>query len=145
MTSQQQTDRGRWWSMLHLITLFFWVTAMLWLSLTPAPPAPPDLLAWDKMQHALAYGILTLLSAPLWRRLNRGPLFTWGAAVLVTVLFGGGLELAQGCMTTTRQAEWADLVADLTGAIFAAGGGVLVIDRGAVFRRKRLNSRSKGS
>ena len=44
------------------------VAIVVWLSLDPNPPAPPDFLAWDKAQHALAYGTLLafVLNTILW-------------------------------------------------------------------------------
>jgi hypothetical protein len=42
--------------------VFPWGGAIVWLSLTPAPPViKTALLGWDKFQHFAAYGMLTLL------------------------------------------------------------------------------------
>ena len=40
-----------------------WAIAILWLSLTPAPPHIPGPLGWDKLLHSGAYALLALLLA----------------------------------------------------------------------------------
>ncbi|HXV19709.1 MAG TPA: VanZ family protein [Desulfuromonadales bacterium] len=106
----------------RLAALLLWAGCLLWLSLTPTPPSPPsELLSWDKLQHAGAYALLTLLAGRFisqWRPLIRQP---WLYALLVAVVFGGMVEILQGTLTGVRQAEWGDLIAD------AAGGMVVVV------------------
>jgi VanZ family protein len=106
----------------RLAALLLWAGSLLWLSLTPNPPSPPsELLSWDKLQHAGAYALLTLLVGRFisqWRPLIRHP---WRCALLVAVVFGGMIEILQGALTDVRRAEWGDLVAD------AAGGMVVVV------------------
>ncbi|MDP2268096.1 MAG: VanZ family protein [Deltaproteobacteria bacterium] len=99
-----------------------YATVIGWLSLTPAPPQiEDDFFGWDKLQHAAAYGVFTLLAGwafgtfPLaWKR-------RWWLAVLAAVTCGGLLEIAQGLFTSQRTAEWGDLLADLVGAVCAYG------------------------
>jgi VanZ family protein len=106
----------------RLTALLLWVGCLLWLSLAPNLPTPPSaLLSWDKLQHAVAYAVLTLLAGHFisqCRPLIRNP---WLCALLVAVAFGGMIEILQGTLTEVRQAEWGDLVAD------AAGGLVVVV------------------
>jgi VanZ family protein len=106
----------------RLAALLLWAGCLLWLSLTPSPPSPPsELLSWDKLQHAGAYALLTLLAGRFisqWRPLIHQP---WLYALLVAVVFGGMVEILQGTLTGVRQAEWGDLIAD------AAGGMVVVV------------------
>jgi VanZ family protein len=106
----------------QLTVLLLWAGCILWLSLTPSPPSPSTvLLSWDKLQHAGAYALLTLLAGRFisqWRPVIRHP---WLCALLVAVVFGGMIEILQGTLTEVRRAEWGDLVAD------AAGGLVVVV------------------
>jgi len=64
------------------------IAAVVWLSLTPNPPQPPSFLGWDKAQHFLAYGWLTLWFGMSFARHWRWPLFL--------VSLGIGLEFLQG-------------------------------------------------
>jgi VanZ family protein len=73
-------------------------------------------LAWDKLQHAGAYALLTLLFGRffvLWQPLSR---HSWRSAWLVAVVFGGLIEILQGTLSDVRQAEWGDLMANAIGA-----------------------------
>lgn len=119
----------------RLTALLLWAGCLLWLSLTPNPPtAPSGLLSWDKLQHAGAYALLTLLAGRFfsqWRPLNRNP---WFFALIVAVFCGGLIEILQGTLTDVRRAEWGDLVAD-------AVGGMLVVAAARV-RERRLRRRS---
>jgi VanZ family protein len=96
-----------------------WGITILWLSLIPSPPVPETgLLAWDKFQHAAAFGLLTLLGYHAFTRL---PSFRQRmiCAAAVSVLFGALVEVAQGILTSTRTAELGDLTADIVGAAAA--------------------------
>lgn len=86
--------------------------AIAGLTLDPtAPSLPgPDIVFLDKLWHALAFFGWAMLVRMAWR--------SPGWVVLgLAVLFGGVIELAQPLVG--RDAEWADLAADLLGA--AAG------------------------
>lgn len=107
----------------YLIILF-------WLSLMPDPPTPKiELLAWDKMQHALAYGLLTAVGgwvlfahiSSRWR--------IWLGAALFAVFCGGLLEILQGLLTRTRQPDILDLLADGVGIVIVAALGLLLQKR----------------
>ena len=106
-------DLPRW---LLFIT---WGVSILWLSLTPSPPVPvTGLFGWDKFQHAVAYGLLTLLGYSAFIRFSSfGRRLICAAAV--SILFGALMEVAQGLFTTTRTAEVGDLAADAIGAVTA--------------------------
>lgn len=99
--------------------LVVWVVAMLWLSLTPSPPQVPGALGWDKLQHALAYGLLTILVARFLVYFSRADKKVWWQAVLIAVLYGGLLEVLQLMARTGRTAEWWDLAADVVGALIS--------------------------
>ncbi len=87
---------------------------MLWLSLMPADSVPSVGLGWDKLNHAAAIAAATLL-AFLSFKAHR-----WAAqaAFLYGISLGILIELFQAVFTTTRSAEWGDLLADLIGAGF---------------------------
>lgn len=103
-----------------LTMLLVWLTVIVWLSLTSVPPTVSGWLGWDKLQHALAYGVLAWLLAKVlvcldfqtYRRI-------WWQAWILTCLFGLLLEILQHVMQRGRSAEWLDLVADGLGAMVA--------------------------
>lgn len=103
----------------RLAAPFLWALIMLWLSLTSSPPQISGVLGWDKLLHAGAYGLLTLLIAQflLYSPLQSGK--SWWQAGLVAVCYGALLEILQLMVNTGRTAEWGDLCADVVGAFLA--------------------------
>lgn len=97
-----------------------WFTTILWLSLDSSPPnIDLGALTWDKLEHAAAYALLTLLGLPA-----LGPFFrhrrTAVLAVLtISILLGAALEIGQGVLTSTRFADPLDLLANTLGALAA--------------------------
>ncbi len=85
------------------------VAAVVWLTLTPSPPQPPDFLAWDKAQHALAYTWLAWWFRQAFAAPIRWPPFLVGLGV--------GLEFLQG-LGGVRHFEPADMAANATGVVF---------------------------
>jgi VanZ family protein len=73
----------------------------------------PNLHLWDKFEHALAFGGLTLWFGGLVRR-GRYPVIAF-----LMLLFGGGIEIAQGAMKLGRDADIMDFVADSVGVSIA--------------------------
>lgn len=90
--------------------MLFVTTALLItdLALQPGLPTPPELFGPDKIEHLLAFFVLTVLSRMGWPQ--RG----WLMSALL-VAYGIGIELAQGATTLGRTASAADVVADLFG------------------------------
>jgi hypothetical protein len=86
-------------------------TLILWLSLMPGASAPSG-LGWDKLNHAAAIGAVTFLAFFARHPAPRAGL----EAFLYGVSLGALIEILQGTFTTTRSAEWGDLLADLVGA-----------------------------
>lgn len=84
---------------------------ILWLSLMPAGSVPSG-LGWDKLNHAVAIAVATVLAYLSLRSRS------WAAAgaFLYGFILGGLIEILQGALTTNRSAEWGDLLADLVGA-----------------------------
>ena len=96
-----------------------WALIILWLSLTPSPPQLPGVLGWDKLLHAGAYGLLTLLIAQFLLYLSFDLGKTGWQAVSLAVCCGALLEVLQLLLQTGRTAEWWDLIADAIGALLA--------------------------
>ena len=106
------------WFALRLLIPVLWAGTILWLSLTSSPPQPPGPLGWDKLQHAGAYGLLTLLLARMLTRLFHKPAGqAWLLAGVAAVGYGGLMEILQWVSYSGRTAEWGDLVADAVGAL----------------------------
>jgi VanZ family protein len=89
---------------------------ILWLALMPADSAPSG-LGWDKLNHAGAIAVVTGLAYFSLSHRN------WAAtaAFLYGTSLGILIEILQATLTTTRTAEWGDVLADLIGAGSAWG------------------------
>jgi VanZ family protein len=101
------------------------LATILWLALTPAPPKQAD-LGWDKLNHASAFATLALVAT---RGFGRA---AWWRIALALLAYGGLIEVLQS-FTPTRQAEWADLLADAVGV---AAGLVLSLAAGWLLARR---------
>ena len=104
---------------LRLFAPLAWVGAIAWLSLTSSPPQISGVLGWDKLLHAGAYGLLTLLIAQALLCSPLNPHKVWWSAWLAAVGFGALMEILQLLAQTGRAAEWWDLFADAVGACLA--------------------------
>jgi hypothetical protein len=99
--------------MRRLLRLAFWAAALFAfvMAVLPHPPQLPG-APTDKVQHVLAFAVLTALAAAGWP----------GAPRLRLLLglsgFGVLIELAQMIPALHRSADWRDWLAD-TGAILA--------------------------
>lgn len=102
---------------LRLSAPILWALIMLWLSLTPSPPQLPGILGWDKLLHAGAYGLLSLLILQFLHFRSSSSGKAWWQAGLVAVCYGALLEIMQFLTQTGRTAEWWDLFADAVGAL----------------------------
>lgn len=95
----------------------FWLAALAVLVLMLMPPEHVQRLPFnflDKAQHALAFGVLTLLGFGAWpQREERLRLLTG------LVIYGGAIEVAQH-LTGWRHGDWADWVADSAGVALVA-------------------------
>ena len=99
----------------------FWLAfaAITVIALLPGPAAPPRLLGTDKIEHAIAFAVLSLLAGFGWRGL---PL--WFVA-LGLIAHGTLIELVQGSPILQRTTSFADIAADGVG--IALGLGLLVL------------------
>ncbi len=96
-----------WWGIGWAMVLFIAVSC-----LEPARYVP-DVHLWDKAEHALAFFGMSVWFGGLVRR-ARYPL-----VALAMLLFGGGIEIAQGLMGWGRDADILDFVADGVGITVA--------------------------
>ena len=101
---------------IRLVAPLAWASIILWLSLTSSPPQFPGILGWDKLLHAGAYGLLTLLIAQYLLSLSISSVKICWYAGLAAVSYGALLEVMQLLVQTGRTAEWWDLFADAVGA-----------------------------
>jgi VanZ family protein len=92
-----------WWALGWAMVLFITVSCL------EPPRYVPNLHLWDKLEHALAFFGMTFWFGGLARR-GRYPVI----AVLM-LLFGGGIEIAQGAMRLGRDEDIMDFVADAVG------------------------------
>lgn len=92
-----------WWALGWGIVLFITVSCL------EPPRYVPNLHLWDKAEHAIAFFGMSCWFGGLVRR-SRYPVI----AVLM-LLFGGGIEIAQGAMNWGRDEDIMDFVADAVG------------------------------
>lgn len=119
-------------TVLRWITLVL-VIAVAWLAFKPSG-GPDAGLPWDKANHALAFAVLTLVSALGWPRLGLGRL------AVIMLLGGIVIELVQGLPVIGRDADGWDVAADMAGV--ALGGlGVLMLRTAAGRVHDRVGGR----
>jgi VanZ family protein len=100
-----------------LILFGLWFFLIAWLSLQSGLPSIEiEVLSWDKFQHAMAFGVLTWLGGMAFQHRFRNRVRGWTWVLLLSLLYGGSIEIAQRTLTSSRAAEWGDLLADATGA-----------------------------
>jgi VanZ family protein len=102
--------------LLRLALPILWAGIICWLSLTSTPPLIQGVLGWDKLLHAVAYALLSILVAQYLHIYTRSWKTVFYAGCLA-ILYGGLMEVLQLMMQTGRLAEWWDLVADIIGAL----------------------------
>lgn len=94
------------------IWLALWFLAIIILVVVCLLPAPdlPKVGLNDKLEHALAFAVLSASAVQLF---VRGRVLATVAIGLLAL--GIGIEFAQGAFTTTRAMERADVIADAIG------------------------------
>ncbi|MGA1287967.1 MAG: VanZ family protein, partial [Rubrivivax sp.] len=80
-----------------------------WLALSPAPPPAVD-TGWDKLNHLLAFAVLSFVAQGVAER----PAAPRLAVVVGLILYGLGIEAAQAWVPG-RSSEWQDLLANAAG------------------------------
>jgi VanZ family protein len=100
--------RPRLWLPLWLMA----VTAVVVLSLVNLSGLPPVPAGGDKVEHFLAYALLSASAVQLFAKRRACLLIA-----LLLVALGIGLEFAQGMLTSTRMADPRDAVANTLGVL----------------------------
>ena len=89
------------------------LAAVIATSLLPARDLPPTPFSgFDKVEHFLAYAVLSAYAVMLFARVRTQALVAAGLIAL-----GVGLEFAQGALTDSRMADSADALANALGAL----------------------------
>ncbi|MBN2429117.1 MAG: VanZ family protein [Deltaproteobacteria bacterium] len=89
-----------------------------WLSLTSHPPRIGiKWLSWDKVQHALAYFLLTFFAGRAFIALVLSRKKAWFLAFVFSIIFGSLMEVAQGTFSRVRGADAYDILANACGAL----------------------------
>jgi VanZ family protein len=105
--------------------LALYLSTLAFLSLNPwlRPSGEPAVgfIAWDKLDHALAYGGLAVLVILALPKGMRG-LARIATAMAISASFGLFTEYCQSWLTETRQFSWADAIANGFGAMIGALG-----------------------
>lgn len=92
----------------RLARILFWpcfVFALVMASL-PKPPETPLGGLGDKVQHMLAFAVLTALGKIGWARIS------WLRLAIGLSLFGVAIEVIQAVPSLHRDSDWRDWVAD---------------------------------
>jgi len=94
---------------LSAATLTLVVLGIGWLALSPAPPPSVD-TGWDKLNHLLAFAVLSFIAQGAAER----PATPRLAVVVGLILYGLGIEAVQAWVPG-RSSEWQDLLANAAG------------------------------
>jgi hypothetical protein len=103
--------------LLFLILLFAGTTTIIVLSLIRVPGGVALFSGQDKVGHFLAYMVLSWLAARAFACFPLRRLPVLASAFLYAGTTGALLEFLQPLLTSSRQAEGLDMVANLTGAL----------------------------
>jgi VanZ family protein len=104
------------------------------------PESVPDMprgVPWDKVVHFGMFFLLSAVSLFDYYKLHEGEpsIFRWMLwGFMIPVIYGGGIELLQKYIFTSRSAEWGDWIADILGSLTA-----LII--AIIYLQKRNKSR----
>ena len=98
------------------LALSLWLGALLFFSIQEqdALQLPPFKL-WDKLQHALGYGLAAFLALRFWTLFQQEVKKGCRQVLVCISAYSGLVELMQAGLTRTRHAEFSDLVANVFG------------------------------
>ena len=113
---------------IRLIAVLFWSACIVILSLDPHPPTTEiEFIGFDKFLHFFAYTLLTILVGWYCSALFRLSRKSWLIISASIMVFGGAIEICQKFLTSTRNAELGDFLANSIGALlvmFAAAANL---------------------
>lgn len=115
-----------------MLRFIFWLLlcGILAISIMPATNAP-TVFTDDKLNHILAFFVLSSMARIAWPRINALLLF------VMLAVFGGAIEILQFSMGLGRQADWMDFAADVLAIVIGMLIGHLINS----FRKKTVTSR----
>jgi VanZ family protein len=106
-------------TVVSLVKLAFWSAwiALSYLFLMPVEFLPPNIFDWwDKLQHALAFGILTLLGLVVYGRNST----SIKRMTIAMAFYGALIEILQS-LSGWRYGEFSDWISNLVGVAMAWG------------------------
>lgn len=103
--------------------IIFWGALTFTLVMATLPHPPQVIEASDKVEHALAFLVLTALHKIAYRGFGFWP------RLLVMAFLGGAIEIAQMIPQLHRDAEWMDWAADVAAAFVASVAVVVLVPR----------------
>jgi VanZ family protein len=106
--------------MTQLLRLAFWAAALFAFVMATLPQPMIELSSSDKVQHMIAFLVLTLLGSAAYRGFSRVKL------MLAMIAFGAVIELAQMVPQLHRDAEWSDWLADILAVLLGLAVAHLV-------------------
>lgn len=114
----QWPDGVRGWY--FVLTCYMLVLSLLSLNPWIRPVSTSGVFSPDKVDHALAYGGLTIILyfclAGSRNRLSGNAVQGWMAAVLISTLTGAVIEVAQSLFTRNRTGSLEDVISNAIGA-----------------------------
>lgn len=115
----------KWLSLFYLVVLGF-LSLNPWLR--PDPNQAIGLISWDLLDHAAAYGLLSVLLMSAFIKRKRSLAMTL-IVILTASLIGVLLEYGQYWFTSTRQFSFYDAAANIFGSVLgvAAFRGFLFV------------------
>lgn len=120
----------KWLLLIYLIILGF-LSLNPWL--LPDSKLAMGFIAWDLLDHAAAYGLLSVLMTIAFRQQCR-PLMMTSIVILTSSLIGVLFEYGQYWFTSTRQFSFYDAVANVFGAVL----GMAVLWGVWIYRKRFL-------
>ena len=105
-------------SMMRVLLIYLIILAFLSLNpwVHPASSLAIGNISWDKIDHAIAYSVFSLLLMTVYR--SHKPLWVASFMVLLTSpLVGVLFEYCQLWFTSTRQFSYYDVIANVFGAV----------------------------
>lgn len=118
------------WLLFYLIILGF-LSLNPWL--LPDPKQAIGFITWDLLDHAVAYGLLSVLMMFAFRQQGR-PLVMISIVILASSLTGVLFEYGQYWFTSTRQFSFYDATANVFGSVL----GVFMFWGGRIYRKRFL-------
>ncbi len=119
------------WLLLSYLIILGFLSLNPWL--LPDPKLAVGFITWDLLDHAVAYGLLSVLMLIAFRQQCR-PLVMTSIVILTSSLIGVSFEYGQYWFTSTRQFSIYDAVANVFGAVL----GVTMLWGVWIYRKRFL-------